>query len=61
MALAGARHGSATEAKTLPRVAPVNPSPGGGALCDSDGHGRFEIRRYYQSAELDWFADRAKW
>ena len=24
-------------------------------------HGRFEIRRYYQSAELDWFADRPKW
>jgi predicted transposase YbfD/YdcC len=24
-------------------------------------HGRFEIRRYYQSAELDWFADKAKW
>lgn len=24
-------------------------------------HGRFEIRRYYQSAKLDWFADRAKW
>src|SRR5882724_75578 len=24
-------------------------------------HGRFEIRRYYQSTELDWFADLAKW
>jgi predicted transposase YbfD/YdcC len=24
-------------------------------------HGRFEIRRFYQSAELDWFADLAKW
>ena len=24
-------------------------------------HGRLEIRRYYQSAELDWFADSAKW
>jgi predicted transposase YbfD/YdcC len=24
-------------------------------------HGRFEIRRYYQSAELDWFADKDKW
>jgi predicted transposase YbfD/YdcC len=24
-------------------------------------HGRLEIRRYYQSAELDWFADRRKW
>lgn len=24
-------------------------------------HGRIETRRYYQSAELDWFADRSKW
>jgi predicted transposase YbfD/YdcC len=24
-------------------------------------HGRLETRRYYQSAELDWFADRTKW
>jgi predicted transposase YbfD/YdcC len=24
-------------------------------------HGRFEIRRFYQSAELDWFADLEKW
>ncbi len=24
-------------------------------------HGRLETRRYYQSAELDWFADRRKW
>ena len=24
-------------------------------------HGRLETRRYYQSVELDWFADRAKW
>lgn len=24
-------------------------------------HGRFEIRRYYQSDQLDWFADRPKW
>jgi predicted transposase YbfD/YdcC len=24
-------------------------------------HGRVETRRYYQSVELDWFADRAKW
>jgi len=25
------------------------------------GHGRIETRRYYQSAVLDWFADRAEW
>lgn len=24
-------------------------------------HGRFEIRRFYQSAELEWFADLTKW
>jgi predicted transposase YbfD/YdcC len=24
-------------------------------------HGRLETRRYYQSDQLDWFADRAKW
>ena len=24
-------------------------------------HGRLETRRYYQSAELNWFADRHKW
>jgi predicted transposase YbfD/YdcC len=24
-------------------------------------HGRLETRRYYQSAELDWFADRTDW
>jgi predicted transposase YbfD/YdcC len=24
-------------------------------------HGRIEIRRYYQSDHLDWFADRSKW
>ena len=24
-------------------------------------HGRFEIRRYYQSDCLDWFADKSKW
>jgi len=24
-------------------------------------HGQIETRRYYQSTELDWFADRSKW
>lgn len=24
-------------------------------------HGRIEVRRYYQSAELEWFEDREKW
>jgi predicted transposase YbfD/YdcC len=27
---------------------------------DND-HGRLEIRRYYQSDQLEWFADRGKW
>jgi predicted transposase YbfD/YdcC len=25
------------------------------------GHGRLEVRRYWQSGELDWFADRPLW
>jgi predicted transposase YbfD/YdcC len=25
------------------------------------GHGRLELRRYFQTDALDWFADRAKW
>ena len=25
------------------------------------GHGRIETRRYFQSADLDWFTDRADW
>jgi len=33
------------------------------ATCETveKDHGRLEIRRYYQSAELAWFADLAKW
>jgi len=33
------------------------------AACETGdkGHGRVETRRYYQSAALDWFADRAAW
>jgi predicted transposase YbfD/YdcC len=33
------------------------------AACETvdKGHGRVETRRYYQSAELDWFAERAAW
>ena len=33
------------------------------AACETvdKGHGRMETRRYYQSANLDWFADRAAW
>jgi predicted transposase YbfD/YdcC len=38
------------EAATLARVETVEKD-----------HGRLEIRRYYQSDCLDWFADRSKW
>ena len=33
------------------------------ASCETVGkdHGRIETRRYYQSTELEWFADKAKW
>lgn len=44
---------------------PVRPSTAAATLAvletvDKD-HGRLETRRYYQSAALDWFADRAQW
>jgi predicted transposase YbfD/YdcC len=45
--------------------APRRPSPAAASLAALEtvekDHGRIETRRYYQSAELDWFADRAKW
>jgi len=33
------------------------------AACEESGkdHGRLEVRRYWQSDRLDWFADRSKW
>ena len=44
---------------------PVNPSKAAVQLAMHEtvekDHGRIETRRYYQSADLDWFADRAKW
>jgi predicted transposase YbfD/YdcC len=40
-------------------------SPGAGNLAVLEtvekDHGRLETRRYSQSAELDWFADRSQW
>ncbi|HWF19326.1 MAG TPA: ISAs1 family transposase [Verrucomicrobiae bacterium] len=47
------------------RAPGVQPSAAAAGLVfletvDKD-HGRFEIRRYYQSTELDWFADLRKW
>jgi len=44
---------------------PVRPSSAAANLAVLEtvekDHGRIETRRYYQSAQLDWFADRAKW
>jgi len=48
-----------------PRPLGAKLSPGAATLAVLEtvekDHGRIETRRYYQSAELDWFADRAKW
>ena len=53
----------ATVAET--QSGPVNPSKAAVQLAMHEtvekDHGRIETRRYYQSADLDWFADRAKW
>jgi predicted transposase YbfD/YdcC len=44
---------------------PVRPSKAVATLARLEtvekDHGRIETRRYYQSAQLDWFADRATW
>jgi predicted transposase YbfD/YdcC len=44
---------------------PLRPSPAAANLAVLEtvekDHGRIETRRYYQSGELDWFADRPKW
>ena len=52
-------------AETLaPRPAGVKLSKAAAlAVCETveKAHGRLETRRYYQSAALDWFADRAAW
>jgi len=45
-------------------VRPAGPKPAPALACTETvdkEHGRLEIRRYWQSARLDWFADRAKW
>ena len=51
--------------RITPRPVGAKLSPGAATLAvwetvEKD-HGRIETRRYYQSAELDWFADRSKW
>jgi len=51
--------------KQAKRPAGVQPSKASGALASLEtvekDHGRLETRRYYQSDELDWFADLNKW
>jgi predicted transposase YbfD/YdcC len=48
-----------------PRPAGANPGRAAAALQSEQtvekDHGRLETRRYYQSDQLDWFADRTKW
>lgn len=48
-----------------PRPKGAKPSKAAATLASLEtvekDHGRFEIRRYYQSDQLDWFADRLKW
>ena len=51
--------------RTAPRPVGAKLTPGAAKLAVLEtvekDHGRLETRRYYQSAELDWFADHAKW
>jgi predicted transposase YbfD/YdcC len=51
--------------KDAPRPPGVKLSPAAANLAVLEtvekDHGRLEIRRYYQSTELDWFADFKKW
>lgn len=51
--------------KQAQRPAGVQPSKAAAALASLEtvekDHGRLETRRYYQSDELDWFADLNKW
>lgn len=53
------------ETATEKNAKPVRPSPAAAQLAVLEtvekDHGRLETRRYYQSAELAWFADRAQW
>jgi predicted transposase YbfD/YdcC len=51
--------------KQTPRPRGAKLSPAAQSLAHLEtvekDHGRLEIRRYYQSDHLDWFADRPKW
>lgn len=56
---------AALSERTAPRPVGAKLTPGAANLAVLEtvekDHGRLETRRYYQSAELDWFADHAKW
>ena len=51
--------------RTTPRPVgvPLSPAAANLVTCETieKDHGRIETRRYYQSTELDWFADRPDW
>lgn len=51
--------------KAAPRLPKARLSQAAASLASWEtvekDHGRLETRRYYQSAELDWFADQGKW
>ena len=46
-----------------PRGVPLSPAAANLVTCETieKDHGRIETRRYYQSTELAWFADRPDW
>jgi predicted transposase YbfD/YdcC len=53
------------EEKAAPGLPKARPSKAAAGLASLEtvekDHGRLETRRYYQSAELVWFADQSKW
>ena len=53
------------EEKAGPRLPKASLSQAAAGLASLEtvekDHGRLETRRYYQSVELDWFADQGKW
>ena len=53
----------AETARARPAGAKLSPAAARLAVLETveKDHGRIETRRYYQSADVDWFADRAKW
>ncbi len=56
---------AAVQERTLPRLPGAKLSPAAAGLAGHEtvekDHGRIEIRRFYLSTELDWFADRHRW